>query len=154
MNCTAASYSDHSSAKTAQRKLARSIHLASNVRYCESCDAFHVIANPSNLRDGRGYKIPKRAIEVLDLLAQGYTQAEISKMLTTTVETTAWYIKALKEAFGAMSSPHLIAITIRLGVINPSAFVPEIVERIRDNIGTAETGQHQRVVRTSKSSCG
>jgi DNA-binding CsgD family transcriptional regulator len=145
VSCTADPYADHPAARTAQRRLSRELHISSNIRHCEGCDAFHVIASTSNLRDARGYRIPKRAIGVLDLLAQGYTQAEIAGILETKLRTVEWYICALKEAFGAMSVAHLMAITIRLGVITPSVFVPQITERKHDERNPTETSQRNGV---------
>ena len=93
-----------------------------SVYQCEKCDQYHLRANSTKMH------LPKRAIEVLRLIALGYTTREIAERIGISFKTTEWYSAALKEAFNAMSSPHLVFICTALGVLDPNDGVPALTE--------------------------
>src|SRR5271165_5487935 len=106
MNCTQAKYQDKPAARDAQHRISRALHFATNLRFCEECDGFHLFA------DLKRIKLPKYGSEIISLLGQGFTWKEIAKTLDITYRKVEWTVRALKVCFGAMSSSHLIAIAI------------------------------------------
>lgn len=123
MTCTGAIFDDRPSARDAQHRISRAYHFSTNIRFCESCDRFHLNANLGRL------KLPKRAIEIMTLIGQGFTILEIAKALDLNAFNVRWYIRVCKERFGAMSMPHLMCIAIAVNALSPNTFVPPVIER-------------------------
>lgn len=73
--------------------------------------------------------MPQPALTVLNLTAQGYNTTEIAHDTGMNLATVRWYLEELRAAFSALSSPHMVAIAIYFGAINPADFVPPIVKR-------------------------
>ena len=67
--------------------------------------------------EGYSIKITKREMDVLRLLAKGYTALEIGNMLTISLETARTYKKRLIDKFNARNSVELIVKSIREGLI-------------------------------------
>jgi DNA-binding CsgD family transcriptional regulator len=126
MSCTAAIYADRPQAKDAQHRVSRMYHFATNVRYCESCDGYHLLFDKARV------KLPGKSLQILRLMGGGYSRAEIAGILGISVTTVAWYIRRLIQTFNALSSNHLIAIAIAVGALSPNDFVPEVLERKTD----------------------
>jgi DNA-binding CsgD family transcriptional regulator len=120
MICTTVLYSDHAEARDAQRRLRRMYRFATNLRHCEACDGYHLIADTGRL------KLPKKAVSVLRLLGLGFTVREIAADMRIPMDTVEWYKKTLCREFNAMNSNHLIAIAIAFGALSPNDFVPEL----------------------------
>lgn len=123
MSCTAVKYADKPTARDVQHILQRRYHLSTSIRFCEEHNCFHTIVNMGRL------KLPKRAIEVLNLLAQGFTQTEIAKLISEPRATVEWYARSLKDAFGAMTAAQLIGISIAVGAISSDVSLPGVIER-------------------------
>jgi DNA-binding NarL/FixJ family response regulator len=128
LSCTSASYDSSAGAREAQRSMRRGAQgrLNVSVYQCETCDNYHLRGNSSRI------KMPKRAWIVLQEMALGYFASEIAAYTKMRPRTVRWYIEELKEAFGANSAAHLVAIAIALGIIDPKSFVPPLKERTHD----------------------
>ena len=136
MTCTLAAYVDRPTALSIRHQLRKRSHLSVSVFQCELCDKYHLKANATKLR------VSKSALKAAKLVALGYRYPEISAMMGTSEGTIAWYMSELKGPFGALSIPHLIAIMISLGVLNPKEFVPALEERHAH--GNTRAHDHQR----------
>ena len=128
--CTRAAYGDKPAAISARRKLLRQFRDASQkaptlaVAYCEQCDRYHIIA------DRTRYPFNAQTIRILECVAQGYRDTETADIVSMTKDTVEWHVRSMMKRFAALSRPHLVAISISLGLINPNDFVPEQDERI------------------------
>lgn len=122
MACTAAFYSDRPTARDAQHRISRMYHFSTSVRYCEEHDGYHTIANLGRM------KLPKRAVETMELLGQGFSQVEICKIMKAPISTVRWYLRALKDAFGANSLEHLMVLAVGTGALNTTKFMPGFIE--------------------------
>lgn len=118
-----ATYPTHAEALKVKRALLRGHHLSVFIFHCETCDAYHLDSKTSKLR------VPKKAMDILRLIALGHDQREISNLLSIPFPTVRWYTAGLRLQFAALSNPHLIATAIALGLLNPCDFVPKIEER-------------------------
>jgi DNA-binding CsgD family transcriptional regulator len=127
MTCPVATYDSPDRARAVRRAMTRHWNFPISVYQCEKCDQYHLRANYSKIH------IPKRAIEVLRLIALGYTTREICERLGISFKVTEWYSAALKEAFNAMSAPHLVFICTALGVLDATSGVPELTERCNES---------------------
>lgn len=134
-SCNAALYPDRPAARDAQHRISRMYYFSTGIRFCEECNGFHTVANLSRM------KLPKRAIEVMRMVAQGFSSNEIATDLGMPKDTVTWYTRVLKERFGALSLSHLIAIAIAVKALSPSEFIPPIVER---NHNAGSNGQRIR----------
>lgn len=146
MSCTAAFYRDRPTARDAQHRITRTLHFSTSLRFCEECNGFHLNANIGRMN------LPKRSLEVLSMVGQGFTMREISKYMGISFESVKWHLKALRSAFGANSSSHLIAIAIAVKALLPNNFVPGIVEERNVNVGS--NGQRLGVAGERAASCG
>jgi DNA-binding CsgD family transcriptional regulator len=108
-------------ARDAQRRVLRTYHLPTNILFCESCDGFHIIFDKSRI------KIPQIEMELLRLKAQGFQRPEIAKELGVKPTAVEYHTRQLFRTFGAMSSAHLIAISIAVRALSPAEFIPAIV---------------------------
>jgi DNA-binding NarL/FixJ family response regulator len=59
----------------------------------------------------------KRELEVLQLIAEGLTNAEIGKRLCLTEETARSHVRNLLAALGVHSRAHALAVGFRRGII-------------------------------------
>jgi DNA-binding CsgD family transcriptional regulator len=132
VTCAAATFT-LAEARDQRKSLSRHWRFPVSVYQCEACDQYHLRANTKNL------KISASGLKVLQYTAQGYTAREIESNFGITAMTTNWWIKKLKEAFGANSAPHLVAIVISLSVLDPRTFVPTLTERCLDERSAAAT---------------
>jgi DNA-binding CsgD family transcriptional regulator len=135
VTCSSAIYDDKPSARDAQHRIQRMYHFATNIRFCEDCDGFHLNANLGRL------KLPKRAIEIMTLTGQGFTRNEIAQNLGISKDSVRWYYRVCQERFGAMSIAHLMCIAIAVNALSPNSFVPQIIERKHD---ARENGKFNR----------
>lgn len=67
-----------------------------------------------------GYSISKREVEILQMLAIGLQDKEISAKLGTSVNTVKTQLQRLREKTGLQNRAELIAASFKLGLINPS----------------------------------
>lgn len=126
MTCPLATYDSPDTARAVRRASARHWNFPISVFQCEKCDDYHLRVNTSKVR------VPKQAFNVLKKIALGYTAIEIASDLAISVTTTRWYVRMLIDAFGAMSSSHLVFICTALGVLDPRDSVPSLTERCHD----------------------
>lgn len=145
-SCSAAFYADKPTARDAQHKISRKFHFSTTIRFCEEHNAYHTIANVGRM------KLPKRAVEVLKFLLQGFRQEEIAKFIGRPRHLIEWDIRALKLAFGAMSLPQLIGICIAVGAVSAKESLPGAIEGSNDNGG--QNGERSGVAGERKTSCG
>lgn len=68
-------------------------------------------------------KLSKREIEILKLLADGYSGKEIAGMLYVTLKTVEKHKENMLEKTHAKNTPHMIAIAFRAGMIAISLFL-------------------------------
>lgn len=134
--CVAVRYDTPEAAKAARKQYLRDYHLATNVYMCNNCESFHVVGNKSRIR------LPKKAWEVLRLVAMGYSLTEISKNTGLNWYTARWYVEELRAVFDALNSAHLVCIAMRLGVLDPNEFVPPLVERTHAHDGHGHPSEH------------
>lgn len=123
MICTTVTFLSHDNARDAQRRLNRRLNFSTNLIHCEACDCFHLVADMSRI------KIRKRPLEILKLMALGFTVREIGRDLKLHEDSVEWYIKGLRHTFHAMNSIHMVATAIAFGVISPNEFISPIIER-------------------------
>lgn len=128
--CTRAAYADKSLASNARRKLLRQFRDSSqkaptlSVTYCERCDRYHIIADKTK------YPFTQTTVRILECVSQGYRDSETAGIVEMTQDTVEWHIRSMMKRFNALSRPHLVAISISLGLINPNDFVPEQDEKL------------------------
>lgn len=146
-NCTAAFYKDKPTARDAQHRIARRYHFSTSIRFCEEHDGYHTIANVGRM------KLPKRAIEAMELLGQGFNQNEICKIMVAPRSTVEWYLRCLKDGFGANSLEHLMVLAIGTGVLNVTNFLPGFIED-GGNDYARSNGERTGTERVSASSGG
>src|SRR5687768_17309390 len=76
-----------------------------------------VAANPPHPKKRSGDAIPKtvtpRELEVLELVAEGHTTAEIARTLWITEDTVRTHIKRLMVRLGARTRAHAVGIAFR-----------------------------------------
>lgn len=124
MNCTAAAFTDKDEAKLARRTAQRYWRgFRATIYPCEVCDCFHFRGTMSQ------FSLRPKATEILKLIAQGFTKNEIAAIVGMNNRTVETYYDTLRQSFEALSLPHLIAIAIWLGVLDPKEFIPPLTER-------------------------
>jgi DNA-binding CsgD family transcriptional regulator len=126
MNCNAATFPTRAEAARHRRALIRTRGVFVAVVHCEECDAFHF----SNEEAQRYPFNSRRSLDVLRCLAQGFRDAETSEIVGYTPRTVEDVIARWSKRLGAQSRPHLVAIAIALGFLNPNDFVPAERERL------------------------
>lgn len=68
--------------------------------------------------DPQPTEISKRELEVLNLIANGYSSIEISDLLFTSRRTVEGHRQSLIEKFGAKNTAELIRIAVKYGIID------------------------------------
>ena len=63
-------------------------------------------------------QMTRREMEVLNLLAEGMTSNEISRILRISNHTVDWYMNGIQEKLKAKNRQHVVAIALRLGLIS------------------------------------
>lgn len=122
MACPQASFPTKQDGNTARRTVRRAYKANTSIFLCGVCDKFH-------LRMEIGcYPVSETWQLILDCLAQGMTNAEMSARTGLKPTSVIWAIEEMKKRFYALNRPHLIAISISLGIVNPNSFVPSITE--------------------------
>lgn len=58
-----------------------------------------------------------RSTQVLQLIANGYHQKEIARILFLSLETVKWHLKAIRRKLSALTTSHAVAIALREGII-------------------------------------
>jgi DNA-binding CsgD family transcriptional regulator len=64
-------------------------------------------------------KITARELEVLDLVAEGFSTREIAQRLWVTEETVKTHIRRLHDRLGAKTRAQAVAIAFRTGIMKP-----------------------------------
>lgn len=80
-------------------------------------------------------RMHKHLARVLKLCAMGFNGDTISEMTGYTKDTVYDALRQLREWFGALNLPHLIATAIALGYLDPNEFVPPVT--IKEHDGAA-----------------
>lgn len=119
MRCSSAKFEERTAAIDAKRKLLRVHRLWASVKHCESCDKYHLVAEMPRP------EVSKKWTLVLQCLAQGYRDSETSRIVLMTPRSVERSIAEMIKRFSALSRPHLVAIAIALGMIDPNDFVPQ-----------------------------
>lgn len=119
---TTATYDTQAMAFKVSKKVQRDWHFYTNVRYCEACDAYHVVYDNSRM------KVSKLSLEILKMYGQGFQVPEIARYLEIKQTTVEWSARRLRKIFNAMNTNHLISIAIAVGALSPQDFVPPITE--------------------------
>ena len=118
MACLAEAFTDPKLPRQAQRRIFKDFRLSAECYYCEECNAYHVRAILPNKRHRR----------ILELLAEGYRDADIARQVGMTPRTVGWVVGELSKQFYSLNRPNLVAIVIALGIVNPQTFVPSVQE--------------------------
>ena len=71
----------------------------------------------------------KTASRVLRLCAMGFSAETIAGMTGYTVFTIYRTLADLRQLLGALNLPHLIAIAISLGYLDPKDFIPPVADK-------------------------
>jgi DNA-binding NarL/FixJ family response regulator len=94
-------------------------------RYREHVDRFERLANPRGYTplslgtsaDGETTKPSERELEVLQLIADGRSNAEIAKQLVVLVETVKSHVRQILRKLGATSRAHAVGIGLRAELV-------------------------------------
>ena len=123
MSCTAAAFADASSAERTRRELAKRKFPPVQIYLCGTCDRFHFRGATPDMRiwktDGR----------ILRLCAMGFNTETIVEMTGYTKFTVHRRLYVLRQYFGALNLPHLVSIAISLGYLDPTEFIPPVVDK-------------------------
>ncbi|MBB5573738.1 MULTISPECIES: helix-turn-helix transcriptional regulator [Rhizobium] len=82
-------------------------------RLLELRNEAHSLEQPSTI----DVKLTRRETEVLNLLAEGMTSMEISRMLKISNHTVDWYMNSIQDKLNAKNRQHIVAIAFRNGLI-------------------------------------
>lgn len=123
MICTASAFADEPTARRTSSALERRRFPPVQVYLCEHCDNYHFRGSSPDLR------IWKTMGRVLRLCAMGFDRETIAEMTGYTLGTVRNTQFELRRLFGALNLPHLIAIAIALGYLNPNDFIPPVVDK-------------------------
>ncbi|MFB9910568.1 LuxR family transcriptional regulator [Rhizobium paknamense] len=63
-------------------------------------------------------RLTRRELEILNYLGDGMTSNEMSRMLDISNHTVDWYVNELQDKLNAKNRQHMVALAIRLGLIN------------------------------------
>lgn len=126
MDCASATWDDRAGATAAKRNIKRTYFINTDVYLCETCDHYHV------KQSGGRHPVSDKWQLVLQCLAQGMTLKEISEQVGLTPRSVYWTLNELRDRFYALNRPHLVAISISLGIVNPNIFIPSLEERNDD----------------------
>jgi two-component system, NarL family, invasion response regulator UvrY len=91
--------------------------VASGKRYLSHDIAQRLALTPASGAMGDGTTLSTREFEVLKLLAQGFTLAEIADQLGVATKTIANHQSAIKQKLGAETGRELVRHAIRLGIV-------------------------------------
>jgi two-component system, NarL family, invasion response regulator UvrY len=91
--------------------------VASGKRYLSHDIAQRLALTPGSGAAGDGTTLSTREFEVLKLLAQGFTLAEIADQLGVAPKTIANHQSAIKQKLGAETGRELVRHAIRLGIV-------------------------------------
>jgi DNA-binding NarL/FixJ family response regulator len=82
-----------------------------------------VLTQPEPANGLLAKKLTARQLEILTLLAHGYSDREIAQMIDVTARTVKWHLHRASDRLGAKSRAHAISIAMSQGLIsyNPSA---------------------------------
>jgi DNA-binding CsgD family transcriptional regulator len=123
MICTAATFTAESDAEHTRRELAKRKFPPVQVYLCEKCDHFHFRGTSPDLR------IWKTMGKVLRLCAMGFTADTIVEMTGYTRFTVYDALRQIRQEFGALNLPHVVAIAIALGYLEPNEFIPPVADK-------------------------
>ena len=123
MICTAATFVDKATAVRTKDALQRRKFPPVEVYLCGACDKYHFRGTTPNLR------IWKTMERVLRLCAMGFNFDTIVDMTGYTRPTVRQCLYDLRQAFGALNLPHLVAIATTIGYLNPNEFIPPVVDK-------------------------
>jgi len=70
---------------------------------------------------GAGNILSKRELQVLGLVARGYTSAEVAKLIFVGVKTVETYRARIFEKLGLQTRRDLIRFAVQLGLLTPEA---------------------------------
>jgi DNA-binding CsgD family transcriptional regulator len=122
VNCdTVVSFPTKPEARSRHKTLAERISIFTSVVHCETCDQYHILVTDDSLGD--------REYEVLRMLARGFLRDEIAKEIGWTPWQVNNFQKALYQRLYVFTRPHLVAIAISLGMLDPADFIPALTER-------------------------
>jgi DNA-binding CsgD family transcriptional regulator len=120
MACPNASFPDNKGALAAKRAIKRAFNANTAISHCGECDAYHVA-----LEVGQ-YPVSHEWQRILHGVAEGMSNYEIADQLGMGWRGVEYAVEEMKKRFYALNRPHLIAIVIALGVVDPNRFVPKI----------------------------
>jgi DNA-binding NarL/FixJ family response regulator len=91
--------------------------------YCAGCCTYHVVHEP--------HRVPynERERKILKYVALGFTNREIGMLIHLSFRQTEGVIQDMIKRMEARSRPHLVAIAIALGMVDPTEFVPRLMEK-------------------------
>ncbi len=78
-----------------------------------------VVTRPDSAQSVLDLRISRREQEILSLLSEGLTTAEIAFRLMLSPRTIRGYVAGLKARFNAQTVQHLLAKAVSMGVIHP-----------------------------------
>lgn len=105
-----------------KRAVQRFMRLRCKVEHCLACDAYHVLfADDYALMD-------ELHLSVLTKLAMGLRDKEIADDLQLSRKRVTHAVDRLMSRLNAISRPNLVAISVALGIINPTSYIAETKE--------------------------
>jgi DNA-binding CsgD family transcriptional regulator len=125
-----AAFKERTGADTLKRKLRTESRVISKLFLCEKCDYYHVRVDTGYSPFQRSFLATHsdKVMRLVNMIANGYTCERAAQELGMSYRTTDNVMEQLRARFYALNTPHLIAILIALGVIEPLTFVKGITE--------------------------
>ena len=123
MICSAAAFRDLPAARRTREGLERRKFPPVQIYLCGKCDRYHFRGSTPDL------KMWKTMARVLHLCAMGFDAATSAEMTGYTAFTVHDALRQLRQWFGALNNPHLVAIAIGLGYLNPNDFIPPVIDK-------------------------
>lgn len=107
-------------AREEAREIQRYFRMKVLFEFCESCDAYHIVADPDYVLVG---KINRR---ILEMVALGYRIVEIAtaREVGLTPKAVELRIARMQRVLGANSITHLAMLAAYLGMVTPQKHFP------------------------------
>ena len=102
------------------KELAEAIRLAYSGRTILSPEAAQALIQPDAAPAALGSDLTPRELEVLALLSEGMSDAEIAQQLTISSSTASHHVRAIRSKLGASNRAEAVALALQHGLIETS----------------------------------
>jgi NarL family two-component system response regulator LiaR len=101
-------------------ELAEAIRIADTGRTILSSEATKALLKSDKRPGDLGYDLTQRELEVLELMAKGYSNAEIAQQLTITISTTKHHVRSILSKLGAANRAEAAVLALKHNLIQNS----------------------------------